>query len=176
MVGIILQLIFIATSAQAKAPVLVFQQENGEFLHQITVMEVNSDTVKVISNSNFMIPDRDLARVGTWTVQGPRASEFIKALRAVGIDKIPITIDRRSHALRVWIDGKKVILTDLEMRVVPTMVEDLLLEKKAELEQGWEFDIKNKKVLRSKLTDSTTPECDDNARLCKFGMNARIAL
>lgn len=176
MVALIFQLFFSVSLCQAKPPILAFQLETGEYLHQMTVIEIKSDMVQVISNSNFMVQDRDLARIGSWNIQGHRAIKFIQLLGSTGNKKVPITLDRRPHPLRVWINGKKVLLNDLELRVLPTMVEDLLFDKYAELEQGWEFDIKNKKILRSKETDSKAPNCNEKARTCRFGMNARISL
>lgn len=174
MVAIILLFFLQVQAATEQSPLLVYRSEFQDFTYQTTVFEVGPQTVRIVTNSNILFLNQKVVRIGSWLVQNPRAESFIKSLHRLVEQKIPITLDRRSHATRTWILGKKVELTEIENSVYIDFIQDFLMQSNATLESGLEFDNANKKVLRAKPLADQVPNCEAREKICKFGTTAWI--
>lgn len=155
---------------------LVFKTETTEFNHQLTVEEIDSQTLRITSNSNVFFTNSSPARIGVWKVSSPRIADFINSAKATEALKPEITTDRRAHETQYWISGKKLHLDSQESQAYSQIIKDLLMSSSAELEEGFEFDVATKKITRSKKTDAAKFTCDDRTKQCRFGTTARIEI
>lgn len=161
--------------AKDKPPHIVFMKSDVDFTYQASVLQVNDDTVEVVTNSNFLFTLFRKVRIGSWKVNGKEARSFIQAVRRLKMTKIPVAKDNGGHSLRTWMLGEKVILSSHESSGFAAAIESLLSSSEAKLIDGFEFEVTTQTFNQITLKTKPDFECSREEAVCKIGGNmARI--
>ncbi|MCK6598220.1 MAG: hypothetical protein L6Q37_07630 [Bdellovibrionaceae bacterium] len=174
MAALILSLL-LSINSLADVPIrLILKSETSDFNHQLSVEEIDSQTLRITLNSNSFFSKDSMARIGVWKISSPQVSSFISSIKVTSVTKPEITTDRRAHTTRYWISGKKIHLDLEEVQAYTQIIKDFLMSINAELEEGFEFDVSNKKIRRLKNIKEPKFICSEKTKQCLFQEIARI--